>query len=123
MSKKEETKYEEVDTRELARFRKRINNAAKAEDVRIPDMRYLEPHKAHRHYDLHITEQTGLTIIDTFHFRDIEAIREAVEYTQKLLGTYEQQDSKTTTEDTPDVGSVIETPEEDMVHDTPPGAA
>jgi hypothetical protein len=78
-------KYPKEDAQELVRFKRIIKNSAIATQVQLPNRHVLEPHRDHRHYDLHMTEVTGMTIINTFHFKTKIACLEAMDHTEALL--------------------------------------
>ena len=87
------------DVKELKRFKKLVKNAVAAHDVQLPDERFLAPHRDHHHYDLHYTDPVGMTVINTFHFKTLEACKEAIAHTKSLLptpDTNEPEDRQTT---------------------------
>ena len=88
----EAPKYGTADLNEVARFKKRIKNSSLAETVQLPDEQWLQPNRSTMHYSLHVTEHTGMTVIDSYNFRHKDAILDAIKYTKSLLKD-EQQDS------------------------------
>jgi len=109
--------YPREDVTEVARFKKMIKNQFMAMDVQLPeDMNWVKPHKEFNQYDLHITEPTGQTIINTFYFQTKEALIDAVEHTKALLPD-EPENSETVEEDTQATGDIPEGSEESVEPD------
>jgi hypothetical protein len=100
----EEPKYPREDVAEMQRFKKVIKNQFMAMDVQLPDVRFLRPHREHHHYDIHVTEPTHMTIINSFHFKTEEACRDAIAHVKNLLPKDELEDSTPATQDTPTPG-------------------
>ena len=122
-----EIPYPKEDVKELDRFRALIKNQWLASDVQLPDEHFLQPNRDHHHYDVHVTEPTGMTVINTFHFKTKEACLAAIAHVKRLLPQpepdkdHERTDSQATTTIAPEVGSETEGSEKDLESHSPPG--
>lgn len=92
--KEEQSSYSPADVAELKRFKKLIRNASYAMDVQLPDEKFLQPNREHRHFDLHYTEPTGMTVINTFHFKTLPACLEAIAHVKSYLPNTEEDERK-----------------------------
>jgi hypothetical protein len=86
--------YPAEDVRELKRFKKLVRNVTSASDVQLPDERFLAPHREYNHYDLHYMDPVGMTVINTFHFKTLEACKEAIAHTKSFLPTSDTDELK-----------------------------
>jgi len=116
----EAPKYPIEDQRELKRFQTRIKNMYLAMDVQIPDERFLTPHKDYQHYDIHVTEPTGMTIIDSFYFKTREGIMAAIKHTKSLLPD-ERENSSITEKDVQATGDALEEAQKSVESDSASG--
>jgi hypothetical protein len=112
-----EQNWPNEDEAELKRLKTTVDHPHIAECIQLPDKRWIKPHKDYNHYELHLTEHTQMTVVNSFYFKSLEAMMEAVTYVETLLGINEPEDSKIAPEDPPKAGDDGEEPEENLVRD------
>lgn len=96
-----------------------------AMDFQLPDERFLRPNKEHHHFDLHMTEETGMTVINTYHFKTGDGIKAAIAAIKTKLPPRldERENIETTAQDTPEAGNEAEGSEKGLEFHSPPGAS
>jgi len=122
----QELRIPQEDKQEFERLKALLQRKpALAMDFQLPDERFLRPNKEHKHYDLHRTEETGMTVIDTYHFKTEDAIRSALQHIKTKLPPRidESENSETPEENAPPVGGEAQRSEKDLAKHTPPGAS